>query len=134
MIGNITRKLLNAKLAALALLAMCLVQPQVRAQEEVSVVFHTISWGMVRGQTARFSVFNTNKPSERDRRLRIVFFQVMLFNASGALIANGDEIAIPPGEFRSVDFNRDDLPAEEKPHRRSPANARSGSLQILLDC
>ena len=107
MISDITRKALNAKLAALALLALCLVQPQASAQEEVSFVFHTISWGMARGQTTRFSVVNPNEPSERERRM--VLIQVMLFDASGAMIATSDEIAIPPGEFRSVDFNRDDL-------------------------
>src|SRR6185295_3582250 len=30
--------------------------------EEVGFVFHTISWGMVRGQTARFTVVNPNAP------------------------------------------------------------------------
>src|SRR5262245_27448438 len=50
------------RLAALAMLAICIVQPQVRAQEEVSFVFHTISWGMDRGQTARFTVGNPNEP------------------------------------------------------------------------
>jgi len=94
--------------AALALLALCLIQPQVRAQEEVSLVFHTISWGMVRGQTARFTVFNPNEPSERERRE--VFVQVTLLDARGAAIAQSDEIAIPPGAFRSIDFKRDDLP------------------------
>lgn len=39
----------------------------------------------------------------------MVFVQVMLFDASGAVIANSDEITIPPGEFRSVDFSFDDL-------------------------
>src|SRR6266498_2400514 len=94
--------------AALALLALCLIQPQVRAQEEVSLVFHTISWGMVRDQTARFTVFNPNEPSERERRE--VFVQVTLLDARGAAIAQINEIAIPPGAFRSVDFKRDDLP------------------------
>jgi len=94
--------------AALALLALCLIQPQVRAQEQVSLVFHSISWGMVRGQTARFTVFNPNEPSERERRE--VFVQVTLLDARGGAIAQSDEIAIPPGAFRSVDFKRDDLP------------------------
>jgi hypothetical protein len=107
MIGDITRKALNM-LAAFALLARCLVQPQALAREEAPFVWNTISWGMVRGQMVRFSVFSPNEPSERERPM--VFIRVILFDASGALIANSDEIAIPPGEFRSVDFNRDDLP------------------------
>jgi hypothetical protein len=96
------------RLAALTLLALCLIQPQVRAQEDVSLVFHSTSWGMVRGQTARFTVFNPNEPSERERRE--VFVQVTLLDARGAVIAQSNEIAIPPGVFRSVNFKRDDLP------------------------
>jgi len=63
---------------------------------------------MVRDQTARFTVFNPNEPSERERRE--VFVQVTLLDARGAAIAQINEIAIPPGAFRSVDFKRDDLP------------------------
>lgn len=123
MISHITRKALNARLAALALLAVFLVQPQARAQEEVSFVSHTISWGMVHGQTARFSVVNPDEPSERER-LRLVFVQVTLFDASGAVIATSDEIAIPPGESRSVDFNRHDLPVSDEPGGRVQTRAQ----------
>jgi hypothetical protein len=112
------------RLAALATLALCLVQPQVRAQEEVSLVFHTISWGMVRGQTARFTVFNPNEPSERERRE--VFVQVTLLDARGAAIAQSNEIAIPPSAFRSVDFKRGDLPvAGERAQTRAQVRYRS---------
>jgi hypothetical protein len=106
--SSFSRHISIIRLAALTLLALCLIQPQVRAQEEVSVVFHTISWGMVRGQTARFTVLNLNEPSERE--MREVFVQVTLLDARGAAIAQSNEIAIPPGSFRSVDFKRDDLP------------------------
>ena len=112
------------RLAALATLVLCLVQPKVRAQEEVSFVFHTISWGMVRGQTARFTVFNPNEPSERERRM--IFVQVTLLDARGAVIAQSDEIAIPPGAFRSVDFKRADLPvAGERAQTRAQIRYRS---------
>jgi hypothetical protein len=112
------------RLAALATLVLCLVQPKVRAQEEVSLVFHTISWGMVRGQTARFTVFNPNEPSERERRE--VFVQVTLLDSRGAAIAQSDEIAIPPGAFRSVDFKGADLPvAGERVQTRAQVRYRS---------
>jgi hypothetical protein len=112
------------RLAALATLVLCLVQPKVRAQEEVSLVFHTISWGMVRGQTARFTVFNPNVPSELERRM--IFVQVTLLDARGAVIAQSDEIAIPPGAFRSVDFKRADLPvAGERAQTRAQIRYRS---------
>jgi hypothetical protein len=112
------------RLGVLALLALCLFQLQVRAQEEVSLVFHTISWGMGRGQTARFTVFNPNEPSERERRM--IFVQVTLLDARGAVIAQSDEIAIPPGAFRSVDFRRADLPvAGERAQTRAQIRYRS---------
>jgi hypothetical protein len=111
--SNLTRHARISRLAALALLGLCFVQPHARAQAEVSFVFHTIPWGMVRGQTARFSVFNPNEPSEPERGM--VFIQVVLFDASGAVIATSDEIAISPGEFRSVDFNHDDLTVAGEP-------------------
>ena len=102
------------RFSALALLDLCFVQQQVRAQEDGSLVFNTISCGVVRGQSTRFTVFNSNEPPEGGRR-PLIFIQVMLFDAAGAVIARSDEIAIPPGEFRSVDFNRDDLPVAGEP-------------------
>ncbi len=113
------------RVAAFALLALCLVQPQVRAQEEVSFVFQTISWGMVSGERVRFTVGNTNEPvnTELTRQITIV---VELLDARGAVIAQSDEIAIPPGEFRSVDFKRDDLPlAGERVQTRAQVRYRS---------
>src|SRR5262245_40577342 len=94
-------------LAAFALIVSSLFQQQARAQEEVSIVFHTISWGMVRDQTARFTVANPNQPSEQEHRM--IFFQVKLFDTLDRLIAKSDELAILPGKFRSIDFKRDDL-------------------------
>ena len=122
--GGFSRYISTIRLAALTLLALGFVQTQVRAQEEVSIVFHTISWGMVRGQTARFTVFNPNEPSDRERRE--VFVQVTLVDARGAAIAQSDEIAIPPGAFRSVDFKRADLPvAGERVQTRAQVGYRS---------
>lgn len=120
---------------ALALLVICFAHPQIRAQapdrkagaarpesEEITFVFHTISWGMVRGQSARVSVVNPNKPSEQDR-LRTISVQALLFDSSGAVIAKSDEIAVPPGAFRSIDFNRDDLPVTNDPGGRIQTRA-----------
>jgi hypothetical protein len=108
--GGFNRHISIIRLAGLTLLALCFIQPQVQAQEEVSFVFHTISWGMVRGQTARFTVFNPNEPVKTEMTRQITIVEVMLLDARGAVIAQSDEIAIPPGAFRSVDFRRDDLP------------------------
>jgi hypothetical protein len=114
------------RLAALATFVLCLVQSQVHAQEEVSFVFHTISWGMVRGQTARFTMFNPNEPVKTELTRQVTFVEVMLLNARGAVIAQSDEIAIPPGAIRSVDFKRDDLPvAGERAQTRAQVRYRS---------
>jgi hypothetical protein len=114
------------RLSALATLALCLVQPQVRAQEEVSFVFHSISWGMARGQTARFTIFNPNEPVKTELTRQVSFVEVMLLDARGDVIAQSDEIAIPPGAIRSVDFKRDDLPvAGERAQTRAQVRYRS---------
>jgi len=63
-------------------------------------------FGIARGQTARF----TTNPGSTDQTRQVSLVKVMLLDASGAPIAQSDEIAIPPGECRSIDFNRDALP------------------------
>ena len=125
-----TRNALIGRIAQVALIALCLFNPQVRAQQEVSFVFHTISWGMVRDQTARFNVFNSNEPSESGRP-RIISIQVTMFDASGAEIARSDDIAIPPGEFRSVDIKFDDLHITGGPRVQTRAQIRYRSFQII---
>jgi hypothetical protein len=100
---------------AVVLLAGFTAQPQIHAQEmsdraaaesEGIACLHTTSWGMAYGQTTRISMEN---PASSERDGRPLFVQVTLFDATGESIAVSDEIAIPAGESRSVDFNRDDL-------------------------
>jgi hypothetical protein len=62
-------------------------------------------FGIASGQTVRFTTFNPNDPASTDQTRQVSFFQVMLLGASGAPIAQSDEIAVPSGEFRSIDFN-----------------------------
>jgi len=111
------------RLATLALCAVALAPIQAGPQAEISFVFHTISWGMTDGQTARFTVLN---PGEALRQLpqRDVFVQVTLVDARGATIATSDEIAVPPGEFRWIDFHRRDLPATNDLGSRIQTRAR----------
>ncbi len=114
------------RLGALALFVLSLVQPNVRAQEEVSFVFHTISWGMVRGQTAHITIFNTNEPVNTELTRQVSLVEVMLLDARGAVIAQSDEIAIPPRAFRSVKFKRDNLPvAGERAQMRAQVRYRT---------
>lgn len=67
-------------------------------------------FGLASGQTVRFTTFIPNDPVSTDQTRQVTFVQVLLLDASGAPIAQSDEIAVPPGESRSIDFNRDGLP------------------------
>jgi len=67
-------------------------------------------FGIASGQTVRFTTFIPKDPSTTEQMRQGSSVQVTLFDASGAQIAQSDEILIPPGEFRSIDFNRDALP------------------------
>jgi hypothetical protein len=59
----------------------------------------------------------------------MVFVQVTLLDARGAAITQSDEIAIPPGAFRSVDFKRDNLPVSgERAQTRARVRYRTFSI------
>ena len=127
-------------LLGVAMVVVCLVAPQLRAQpdvsgtaadelptETISVNFDKAPFGLARGQTARFTVVNP----AADRRgcgdagtgcaALNVAIVVSLLDQHGGLIARSAEVAIPPGEFRSIDFDRDALPV--------PGDPGSGRLQ-----
>jgi hypothetical protein len=72
------------------------------------------STGMVHGQALRFSLLNSNDPSQTARNVpvRVV---LTLFDAQGLQIAQSPSVAIPAGEFRWIDFNRDDLALAGEP-------------------
>jgi hypothetical protein len=61
-------------------------------------------FGMAPGETVRFTTFIPNNPAIMDPTRQVSFVQVMLLDASGTQIAQNDEIAVPPGESRSIDF------------------------------
>ncbi|MGI8997977.1 MAG: hypothetical protein ACR2GW_15045 [Pyrinomonadaceae bacterium] len=123
----ITRHVLLAKLAALALLTLCFVQMPVRAQFGNPRAYQIISAGngLVRGQTLRFTLFNPNEPSLRDEH-ETVRAQAQLSDERGNVIAESDEAAIPAGEFHSFDFHRSDIPLA--------GEAGTGRLQLRASC
>jgi hypothetical protein len=57
--------------------------------------------GLALGQSLRASVANPNESGQREP-LRA---RIRLCGADGALIAQSEELIIPPGEFRSYDFH-----------------------------
>lgn len=107
--SNFTRRKPIARLAVLALLALCFVQTTVRAQGTTECVLDSAPLGLTLGQTLRFSPFNPNQRLEGHPQRQTVLVQVALRDARGNLIAHSQELALPPGEFRSIDFNRDSL-------------------------
>jgi prepilin-type processing-associated H-X9-DG protein len=64
-----------------------------------------IMMGIVPGQTLRVTLFNPPS-SESGAQSEPVGGHVKVFDGSGNLIAQSPEQVIPPGEFRSFDFNR----------------------------
>jgi hypothetical protein len=73
-----------------------------------------IMMGIVPGQTLRVTLFNPPS-SESGAQSEPVGGHVKVFDGSGNLIAQSPEQVIPPGKFRSFDFNRDALPIAGEP-------------------
>lgn len=115
-------------LLVVSVLTVCGVPPQLRGQPDVSgtaagepptetlsINFEKAPFGMARGQTARFTVFNPGDTvdqqgcGERGTACSnlTVSVVVAMMDQQGSRIAQSAEIEIPPGEFRSIDFNRD---------------------------
>jgi hypothetical protein len=123
-----TKRRVRLTLFVVSVAALSLVPPQLRAQPDVSgtapgepptetlsINFEKASFGMARGQTARFTIFNPNEPVDQQgcgdhgtacASARVSIIPALL-DQQGSLIAQSAEIEIPPGEFRSIDFNRD---------------------------
>ncbi|HEX5732917.1 MAG TPA: hypothetical protein VF131_08795 [Blastocatellia bacterium] len=104
------------RLAAGVLLACCFFQLQAAAQSEPANERTKIGSpaliGFARGEMLRFTAFNPESTGERGGPIRM---QMKLFDAQGTVIATSAEVMIPPGQFRFVDFNRDDLPITGDP-------------------
>src|SRR5215510_399814 len=62
--------------------------------------------------TLRFTAFNPAPAGEVGEPISM---QMRLYNEQGRVIANSTEVAIPPGEFRTISFKRDDLPLAGEP-------------------
>jgi Ca2+-binding RTX toxin-like protein len=73
-----------------------------------------IMMGIVPGQTLRVTLFNPPS-SESEAQSEPVGGHVKVFDGSGNLIAQSPELAIPPGQFRSFDFNRFALSLQGEP-------------------
>ena len=123
---NHSPQTLFVKAAALALLALFFIQSNAYASHRVNITaaqtptgtfrltFNGQTTGIARGQTLRLTASNGNEPASPGGGGRVLA-QAILFDAHGATIAESREVDIPPGEFRSFDFDRDQLSLEGEP-------------------
>jgi hypothetical protein len=102
---SIARQVLIAKLAALALSAICFLQAPVRAQEMTGYNIMFPSVGLAPGQNLRLTLFNPNgTPVRIQAQIYYQYgFQGGVYVASGFVTNNRDE-------FHSFDFRRSDIP------------------------
>jgi hypothetical protein len=70
--------------------------------------------GLIQGETLRYTAFN---PSETDsgEPNEPISLRMKLYDKDGAVIAVSPKVVIPPGEFRWIDFNRDELGLSGEP-------------------
>src|ERR1700752_4304641 len=116
---NIIRNRLALLVVTGALIALSVLQLPASAQRseqagEITTVGATALVGLARGDSLPFTAFNPNT-TESQQRNEPIRMQVLIFTATGEGIAESPAIVIPPGEFRSVDFDRDDLPISGEP-------------------
>src|SRR5215470_12738226 len=99
---SIARQVLIAKLAALALSAICFLQAPVRAQEMTGYTVIFPSVGLAPGQILRLTLFNPNGTPVRAQAYA---------HSGGAniLLGDGSVRFITEGGFQSFDFRRSDI-------------------------
>lgn len=123
MLTNITRNKSVFRIATAALAVFSLFQLPVGAQSsresnETIVPGATALVGLAPGEMLRFTAFNPPK-TESGRPNEPISLKLKLYDAHGDVIAESAEVEIPPGEFRSVDFNDDQLAGASAPGSRN---------------
>jgi hypothetical protein len=111
------------RFGALALVAFSFFQLATGAQSsgqsnETIVTGETALVGLASGDMLRFTAFNPAK-TESGRPNEPISLRLKLYDARGDVIAESPQIEIPPGEFRSVDFNQDQLGGASAPGERN---------------
>ena len=77
------------------------------AQGRLYVATDVGIYGFVHGETARFSVAYPSTTEEGTEPVRV---QAYIYDSLGRLVSQTDPVEVRPGQFRTFDFNRDDLP------------------------
>ena len=135
MLGNLIRHKSIVRLAASALIAICLIHLPARAYpgaiaaaQDTHIDLYKNIWinpGLARGQTLRYTWANLNDPDPQKREFETFSIRVRLLARGGNVIAEIEAATVEVGEFQSFDFNRDqiNLTGEEP----------TGRLQTLLE-
>jgi hypothetical protein len=113
----IARQVVIARLAALALIALCFLQVPVRAQGVTGYIVLFPSVGLAPGQTLRLTLFNPGGAPVRA--------QAQIHHSGGVLVGLGDG-SVRANAFHSFDFNRGDIPLA--------GEAGTGRLQLRASC
>jgi hypothetical protein len=71
--------------------------------------------GLTNGHTLRVNAVYAGDAAERQGRSARVRARVNLFDAAGTLLLQSAEAVFAPGEFRSFDFDRADIPGSGEP-------------------
>jgi hypothetical protein len=121
---DLIRHALIAKMAALALLTFGLVDPNVCASQPINLGAaqtggtFTLTFngqtGLARGQVLRLTASNGNEPGTRGGS-EPAHAVATLYDAHGNTIAESVEVEIHAGEFRSIDFDREELQLAGEP-------------------
>jgi len=119
--SNCSRRTWIYRLAALVLLALCFTQLPTRARQSSGgeIELQSFSLGLVHGQKARITVSNDD-----DDAARAIQVTLRISDSNGNQLAQR-EVVIPPGGFRSMDVDRDDISL--------PGESPTGRLQMLVD-
>jgi prepilin-type processing-associated H-X9-DG protein len=131
--ADVTRHLFVARLAALALAALCLLQAQVLAQGMATYIVIFPSVGLAPGQSLRLTLFNPDgTPLRAQGRVHTSGLNVVFADGSTRFVPGdpyppgflgGVNVAtIRAGAFHSFDLPRDDV--------FLPGEARTGRLQL----
>jgi hypothetical protein len=134
---NPTRHNPTVRLAAFALLAICLTQLPVSAYpaaintgaaQDTHIDLYKNIWinpGLARGQTLRYTWTNLNDPDPQNRILEPSRIRVRLLASDRSVITQTEAAAVGPDQFQSFDFNRDEISL--------PGENITGRLQTILE-
>jgi hypothetical protein len=119
------RKMMTGSITIMMLVAVVLSSAGMAQAQHVRVFDGITFASVVPGQMLRFSVFNPNTQEEGSVRV-----QVLICDEQGKTLVRTEQVELPPGESRSFEFRREDLPTPGDPRTGSAFSV--ASVQVLL--